>query len=88
MASSSECYVKYVAVFVSDDNNNNNYYYIYLYMCVYIYIYTGAPRVTDPNDDQYLRTYALRHHYATATQLQAQLRDVRGTRVSRQTIQN
>uniref|UniRef100_A0A671Z4H8 Transposase Tc1-like domain-containing protein n=1 Tax=Sparus aurata TaxID=8175 RepID=A0A671Z4H8_SPAAU len=49
---------------------------------------SGAPRVTDRNDDQYLRTYALRHRYATATQLQAQLRDVRGTRVSRQTIRN
>uniref|UniRef100_A0A8P4KQ24 Transposase Tc1-like domain-containing protein n=1 Tax=Dicentrarchus labrax TaxID=13489 RepID=A0A8P4KQ24_DICLA len=49
---------------------------------------SGAPRVTDRNDDQYLRTYALRHHYATATQLQARLRDVRGTRVSRQTIRN
>uniref|UniRef100_A0A3B4ADK0 Transposase Tc1-like domain-containing protein n=1 Tax=Periophthalmus magnuspinnatus TaxID=409849 RepID=A0A3B4ADK0_9GOBI len=35
-----------------------------------------------------LRTYALRHRYATATQLQACLRDVRGTRVSRQTIRN
>ncbi|RXN29207.1 Transposable element Tcb1 [Labeo rohita] len=49
---------------------------------------SGAPRVTDRNDDQYLRTYALRHRYATATQLQARLRDVRGTRVSRQTIRN
>uniref|UniRef100_A0A671UD83 Transposase Tc1-like domain-containing protein n=1 Tax=Sparus aurata TaxID=8175 RepID=A0A671UD83_SPAAU len=49
---------------------------------------SGAPQVTDRNDDQYLRTYALRHRYATATQLQAQLRDVRGTRVSRQTIRN
>uniref|UniRef100_A0A665VFF3 Transposase Tc1-like domain-containing protein n=1 Tax=Echeneis naucrates TaxID=173247 RepID=A0A665VFF3_ECHNA len=46
------------------------------------------PRVEHLNDDQYLRTYALRHHYATATQLQARLRDVRGTRVSRQTIRN
>uniref|UniRef100_A0A3B4B8E1 Transposase Tc1-like domain-containing protein n=1 Tax=Periophthalmus magnuspinnatus TaxID=409849 RepID=A0A3B4B8E1_9GOBI len=41
---------------------------------------SGAPRVTDHNDDQYLRTYALRHRCATATQLQAHLRDVRGTR--------
>ncbi|RXN05943.1 Transposable element Tcb1 [Labeo rohita] len=49
---------------------------------------SGAPRVTDRNDDQYLRTYALRHRYATATELQARLRDVRGTRVSRQTIRN
>ncbi|KAL0202751.1 hypothetical protein M9458_000769 [Cirrhinus mrigala] len=49
---------------------------------------SGAPRVTDCNDDQYLRTYALRHRYVTATQLQARLRDVRGTRVSRQTIRN
>uniref|UniRef100_A0A3B5AIF8 Transposase Tc1-like domain-containing protein n=1 Tax=Stegastes partitus TaxID=144197 RepID=A0A3B5AIF8_9TELE len=29
-----------------------------------------APRVTDRNDDQYLRTYALRHRYASATKLQ------------------
>ena len=49
---------------------------------------SGAPWVTDHNGDQYLRTYALRHCYVTATQLQAQLRDVRGTRVSRQTIRN
>uniref|UniRef100_A0A3B5ARU7 Transposase Tc1-like domain-containing protein n=1 Tax=Stegastes partitus TaxID=144197 RepID=A0A3B5ARU7_9TELE len=48
----------------------------------------GAPRVTDRNDDQYLRTYALRHRNASATELQAHLRDVRGTRVSRQTICN
>ncbi|XP_073690832.1 uncharacterized protein [Garra rufa] len=45
---------------------------------------SGAPRVTDRNDDQYLRTYALRHRYAAA----GRLRDVRGTRVSRQTIRN
>uniref|UniRef100_A0A3P8SRQ9 Transposase Tc1-like domain-containing protein n=1 Tax=Amphiprion percula TaxID=161767 RepID=A0A3P8SRQ9_AMPPE len=49
---------------------------------------SGAPRVMDRNDDQYLRTYALRHRYATATQLQACLPEVRGTRVSRQTIRN
>uniref|UniRef100_A0A3B4ZXC1 Transposase Tc1-like domain-containing protein n=1 Tax=Stegastes partitus TaxID=144197 RepID=A0A3B4ZXC1_9TELE len=49
---------------------------------------SGAPRVTDRNDDQYLRTYALRHRCASATELQAHLRDVRGTRVSRQTICN
>uniref|UniRef100_A0A3B5BL52 Transposase Tc1-like domain-containing protein n=1 Tax=Stegastes partitus TaxID=144197 RepID=A0A3B5BL52_9TELE len=49
---------------------------------------SGAPRVTDRNDDQYLRTYALRHRYASATELQARLQDVRGTRVSRQTIPN
>uniref|UniRef100_A0AAY4C860 Transposase Tc1-like domain-containing protein n=1 Tax=Denticeps clupeoides TaxID=299321 RepID=A0AAY4C860_9TELE len=42
-----------------------------------------APQVTDRNNDQNLRTYALRHRNATATQLQARLRDVRGTRVSR-----
>ncbi|KAI3376763.1 hypothetical protein L3Q82_000365 [Scortum barcoo] len=42
---------------------------------------SGAPQVTDRSDDQYLRTYALRHRNATATQLQARLRDVRGTRV-------
>uniref|UniRef100_A0A3B3RHT8 Transposase Tc1-like domain-containing protein n=1 Tax=Paramormyrops kingsleyae TaxID=1676925 RepID=A0A3B3RHT8_9TELE len=49
---------------------------------------SGAPRVTDRNYDQYLRTYALRHRHATATQLQACLRDARGTRVSRQIIRN
>uniref|UniRef100_A0A3Q1CLE5 Transposase Tc1-like domain-containing protein n=1 Tax=Amphiprion ocellaris TaxID=80972 RepID=A0A3Q1CLE5_AMPOC len=49
---------------------------------------SGAPRVMECNDDRYLRTYALRHRYATATQLQACLREVRGTRVSRQTIRN
>uniref|UniRef100_A0A3B4ZT40 Transposase Tc1-like domain-containing protein n=1 Tax=Stegastes partitus TaxID=144197 RepID=A0A3B4ZT40_9TELE len=43
---------------------------------------SGAPRVTDHNDDQYLRTYALRHRYASATELQARLPDVRGTRVT------
>uniref|UniRef100_A0A3B5AWL8 Transposase Tc1-like domain-containing protein n=1 Tax=Stegastes partitus TaxID=144197 RepID=A0A3B5AWL8_9TELE len=47
-----------------------------------------APRVTDYNGDQYLRTDELRHRYASATELQACLRDVRGTRVSRQTIRN
>uniref|UniRef100_A0A3P8RWC5 Transposase Tc1-like domain-containing protein n=1 Tax=Amphiprion percula TaxID=161767 RepID=A0A3P8RWC5_AMPPE len=47
---------------------------------------SGAPRVMDRNDD--LWTYALRHCYATATQLQACLPEVRGTRVSRQTIRN
>ncbi|KAI3361517.1 hypothetical protein L3Q82_013667 [Scortum barcoo] len=47
-----------------------------------------SPRMTDHNDDQYLRTYALRHRNATATQLQFRLQDVRGTRVSRQTIHN
>uniref|UniRef100_A0A3B4B8J9 Uncharacterized protein n=1 Tax=Periophthalmus magnuspinnatus TaxID=409849 RepID=A0A3B4B8J9_9GOBI len=30
---------------------------------------SGAPRVTDRNDDLYLRTYALRHRYATVTPL-------------------
>uniref|UniRef100_A0A3P8TW82 Transposase Tc1-like domain-containing protein n=1 Tax=Amphiprion percula TaxID=161767 RepID=A0A3P8TW82_AMPPE len=49
---------------------------------------SGAPEVMDRNDDRYLRTYALRHRYATATQLQTCLREVRGTRVSRQTIRN
>uniref|UniRef100_A0A3B5A9Y7 Transposase Tc1-like domain-containing protein n=1 Tax=Stegastes partitus TaxID=144197 RepID=A0A3B5A9Y7_9TELE len=43
---------------------------------------SGAPRPT------YFRTYALRHRYASATELQARLRDVRGTRVCRQTIRN
>uniref|UniRef100_A0A3B3I7U6 Transposase Tc1-like domain-containing protein n=1 Tax=Oryzias latipes TaxID=8090 RepID=A0A3B3I7U6_ORYLA len=48
----------------------------------------GVPRVTDDHHDQYLRTSALRHGLANATQLQARLPDVRGTRVSRQTIHN
>uniref|UniRef100_A0A3Q1FXY3 Transposase Tc1-like domain-containing protein n=1 Tax=Acanthochromis polyacanthus TaxID=80966 RepID=A0A3Q1FXY3_9TELE len=43
---------------------------------------SGAPRVLDRNDNQYLRTYALRHRYATTTQLQACLRKVRGSRVT------
>uniref|UniRef100_A0A3B3SK33 Transposase Tc1-like domain-containing protein n=1 Tax=Paramormyrops kingsleyae TaxID=1676925 RepID=A0A3B3SK33_9TELE len=45
-------------------------------------------RVQDRPRSGYLRTYALRHRHATATQLQACLRDARGTRVSRQTIRN
>uniref|UniRef100_A0A3Q1GV70 Transposase Tc1-like domain-containing protein n=1 Tax=Acanthochromis polyacanthus TaxID=80966 RepID=A0A3Q1GV70_9TELE len=49
---------------------------------------SGAPQVMDHNDDQYLRTYALRHRYSTAKQLQACLPEVRGARVSRQTIWN
>uniref|UniRef100_A0AAY4DV77 Transposase Tc1-like domain-containing protein n=1 Tax=Denticeps clupeoides TaxID=299321 RepID=A0AAY4DV77_9TELE len=47
---------------------------------------SGGPRVTGRNEDQNLRTYAPRHRYATATRLQARLRDVRRTRVS--TIRN
>uniref|UniRef100_A0AAY4CTX3 Transposase Tc1-like domain-containing protein n=1 Tax=Denticeps clupeoides TaxID=299321 RepID=A0AAY4CTX3_9TELE len=49
---------------------------------------SGAPRVTESNDDQYLRTYVLRHRYTTSTQLQACLRNARSTRVSRPTIHN
>lgn len=49
---------------------------------------SGAPRVTDRNDDQYLRTHALRHRDLTAPQLQSRLLETRGTRVSRQTIRN
>uniref|UniRef100_A0A3B4YEN0 Transposase Tc1-like domain-containing protein n=1 Tax=Seriola lalandi dorsalis TaxID=1841481 RepID=A0A3B4YEN0_SERLL len=57
-------------------------------LTVYSVPYILGPQVTDCNDDQNLRTYALRHRYAAATQLQARLRDVRGTRVSSQTIRN
>ena len=47
------------------------------------------PRSCPPrNDDQYLRTYALRNRDLTAPVLQSRLREVRGTRVSRQTIRN
>ena len=49
---------------------------------------SGAPRGTTRNDDQYLRTYALRNRDLTAPVLQSRLREVRGTRVSRQTIRN
>lgn len=48
----------------------------------------GAPRATDRNDDQYIRTYALRHRTVTSSTLQDRLRQFRGTRVSRQTIRN
>lgn len=48
----------------------------------------GAPRATDRNDDQYIRTYALRHRTVTSSTLQMHLRQVRGTTVSRQTIRN
>lgn len=49
---------------------------------------SGAPRKTDNTDDKFLRICALRHRSVTATQLQACLRDVRGTIVSRQTIRS
>ena len=49
---------------------------------------SGAPRGTTRNDDQYLRTYALRNRDLTALVLQSRLREVRGTRMSRQTIRN
>ena len=49
---------------------------------------SGAPRGTTRKDDQYLRTYALRNRDLTAPVLQSRLREVRGTRVSRQTIRN
>ena len=49
---------------------------------------SGAPRGTTRNVDQYLRTYALRNMDLTAPVLQSRLREVRGTRVSRQTIRN
>ena len=47
---------------------------------------SGAPRGTTRNDDQYLRTYALRNRDLTAPVLQSRLSEVRGTRMSRQTI--
>ena len=49
---------------------------------------SGAPRGNKRNDDQYLRTYALRNRDLTAPVLQSRLREVRATRVSRQTIRN
>ena len=49
---------------------------------------SGAPRGTTRNDYQYLRTYALRNRDLTAPVLQSRPREVRGTRVSRQTIRN
>ena len=49
---------------------------------------SGAPRGTTCNDDQYLRTYALRNRDLTTPVLQSRLREVRGTRVLRQTIRN
>ena len=48
----------------------------------------GAPRGTTRNYDQYLRTYTLRNRDLTGPVLQSRLREVRGTRVSRQTIRN
>uniref|UniRef100_A0A3P9IDQ3 Transposase Tc1-like domain-containing protein n=1 Tax=Oryzias latipes TaxID=8090 RepID=A0A3P9IDQ3_ORYLA len=49
---------------------------------------SGAPPETDHNHDQNLRTSDLRHGLANTTQLQTRLPDVKGTRVSRQTVHN
>uniref|UniRef100_A0A3B3HWB6 Uncharacterized protein n=1 Tax=Oryzias latipes TaxID=8090 RepID=A0A3B3HWB6_ORYLA len=49
---------------------------------------SGAPPVTDHNHDQNLRTSDLRHGLANATQLQACLTNMKGTKVYRQTIHN
>uniref|UniRef100_A0A3P9LTE3 Transposase Tc1-like domain-containing protein n=1 Tax=Oryzias latipes TaxID=8090 RepID=A0A3P9LTE3_ORYLA len=49
---------------------------------------SGAPPETDHNHDQNLRTSDLRHGLANTTQLQTRLPDVKGTRVSRQTVNN
>ena len=49
---------------------------------------SGRPLATSRADDRYIVNTALRNRMMNATQLQARLREVRGTQVSRQTIQN
>ncbi|KAL7840682.1 hypothetical protein AOLI_G00260050 [Acnodon oligacanthus] len=49
---------------------------------------SGRPLATSHTDDCFIVNSALRNQMMNATQLQAHLREVRGTRVSRQTIQN
>ncbi|TRY60434.1 hypothetical protein DNTS_027255, partial [Danionella cerebrum] len=43
---------------------------------------SGTPRVTHCDNDQYLKTYAPRHRYATVTQLQLGFRKLEGIMVS------
>ncbi|XP_058234807.1 uncharacterized protein LOC131345768 isoform X2 [Hemibagrus wyckioides] len=49
---------------------------------------SGRPLATSPVDDCFIVNSALRNRIMNATQLQAHLREVRGTQVSRQTIRN
>ena len=49
---------------------------------------SGRPLATSRADDRYIVNAALRNRMMNATQLQARLREVRGTQVSRQTIRN
>ncbi len=49
---------------------------------------SGHPLDTSHADDRFIVNSALRNRMMKATQLQARLREVRGTRVTRQTIQN
>ncbi|GFW26130.1 transposable element Tcb1 transposase [Trichonephila clavipes] len=47
---------------------------------------TGHPRVTTPNEDQYLAVTVKRNRRSTATDLSRQLSSATGTTVSRQTV--
>ncbi|GFX83824.1 HTH_Tnp_Tc3_2 domain-containing protein [Trichonephila clavipes] len=47
---------------------------------------TGRPRVTTPNEDQYLAVIAKRNERSTASDLSSQLTSATGTTVSRQTV--
>ncbi|GBM23187.1 Transposable element Tcb1 transposase [Araneus ventricosus] len=47
---------------------------------------TGRPRVTTPNEDQYLAVTAKRNRRSTASDLSRQLSSATGTTVSRQTV--
>ncbi|GFV35910.1 transposable element Tcb1 transposase [Trichonephila clavipes] len=47
---------------------------------------TGCPRVTTPNEDQYVAGTAKRNRRSTASDLSRQLSSETGTRVSRQTV--
>ncbi|KAJ8370082.1 hypothetical protein SKAU_G00101100 [Synaphobranchus kaupii] len=49
---------------------------------------SGRPLATSHTDDRFIVNSALRNRMMNATQLQAHLREVRGTQVSRQTIRN
>ncbi|GFW81479.1 HTH_Tnp_Tc3_2 domain-containing protein [Trichonephila clavipes] len=47
---------------------------------------TSRPRVTTPNEDQYLEVIAKRNRWSIATDLSRQLSSATGTTVSRQTV--
>uniref|UniRef100_A0A667XTL2 Transposase Tc1-like domain-containing protein n=1 Tax=Myripristis murdjan TaxID=586833 RepID=A0A667XTL2_9TELE len=49
---------------------------------------SGRPLATSHTDDRFIVNSALRNRMMNATQIQACLREVRGTQVSRQTIRN